>query len=240
MWRRAARSALPRSCAMSSCRPSSSSRMRPAVGSTSRLMQRISVLLPVPEGPMMLVSPVPDTARSMPLSTGWPGRYSLTSCSMRRLPAVALACMDRSVSGLLLGRGLVVGIAREQLAGRGRHGAHQLPVLLVRDRQEAVAAQALGHLSRDLVVVEALLDLGLQRRLPVVCVGVGVGGELAAGVEHAELVGLDHAAVRHVLQHVAGHRCGVVVAGLHAQDGLVVLAGVNNLVLLFWREAEFW
>jgi hypothetical protein len=53
MRRRASRSALPRSFARSWPR----NMISPAVGSTSRLMQRISVDLPVPDGPMTAVSP---------------------------------------------------------------------------------------------------------------------------------------------------------------------------------------
>ena len=45
---------------------------RPRSAATSRLMQRISVLLPVPDGPMMAVRPEPGKVRSMPRSTGWP------------------------------------------------------------------------------------------------------------------------------------------------------------------------
>ena len=45
-------------------------RISPDVGCTRRLTQRISVLLPVPEGPMMAVRPEPGKVRSMPRSTG--------------------------------------------------------------------------------------------------------------------------------------------------------------------------
>ena len=48
-----------------------------ALGSTRRLMQRISVDLPVPEGPMTAVIPSGAMDRSMPRSTGLPGAYSL-------------------------------------------------------------------------------------------------------------------------------------------------------------------
>src|SRR5215203_6737243 len=58
-------------------------RISPAVGSTRRLMQRISVDLPVPDGPMTAVMPRPGMARSMSFSTGTPGRYSLRSLRMR-------------------------------------------------------------------------------------------------------------------------------------------------------------
>ena len=54
MCRRACRSAAPESRA----RSSPSNRISPAVGSTSRLMQRISVDLPVPDAPMIAVMPL--------------------------------------------------------------------------------------------------------------------------------------------------------------------------------------
>ena len=47
--------------------------MAPEVGSIKRLMQRSKVDLPVPDGPMMLVSPVLGIHRSIDLSTAWPG-----------------------------------------------------------------------------------------------------------------------------------------------------------------------
>src|SRR5919109_5288091 len=50
-----------------------SKRMQQAVGSSSRLQQRSSVLLPEPDGPMMKTSSCGFTARSMPRSTSvWP------------------------------------------------------------------------------------------------------------------------------------------------------------------------
>ena len=52
-------------------------RISPEVGSTSRLMQRISVDLPVPDGPMIAVMPRPSTVSETFFSTGWPARYSL-------------------------------------------------------------------------------------------------------------------------------------------------------------------
>ena len=67
--RRASRSARPRSGTMS--RPPN--RICPALGSTRRLMQRSSVLLPVPDAPITAVRPLPLTSSVNPFSTGWPG-----------------------------------------------------------------------------------------------------------------------------------------------------------------------
>ena len=50
-------------------RSTPSSVIAPAVGSSSRLQQRSSVLLPEPDGPMMKTSSCGATARSMPRST---------------------------------------------------------------------------------------------------------------------------------------------------------------------------
>jgi hypothetical protein len=56
--------------------------IEPEVGSTSRLMQRISVDLPVPEGPMIATMPGSETLSEMSRRTGWPLRYSLTRLRM--------------------------------------------------------------------------------------------------------------------------------------------------------------
>jgi hypothetical protein len=69
MRRRASRSAR-RACAVRSGRQQ---RISPGVGSTSRLMQRISVDLPVPDGPMMAVIPWPSDGQVDVGSTGLPG-----------------------------------------------------------------------------------------------------------------------------------------------------------------------
>ena len=47
-------------------------------------MQRISVLLPVPDAPMTALIPVSPNARSMSCKTGLPGTYSLVSPRMTR------------------------------------------------------------------------------------------------------------------------------------------------------------
>ena len=56
------------------------SRISPAVGSTSRLMQRISVDLPVPDGPMIAVMPrAGDVEIDVAAAPACRGRYSLRS-----------------------------------------------------------------------------------------------------------------------------------------------------------------
>ena len=48
--------------------------MVPAVGSTSRLMQRMTVDLPAPEGPISAITWPSGTSRSMPFSARSPVR----------------------------------------------------------------------------------------------------------------------------------------------------------------------
>jgi hypothetical protein len=65
-------------------------RISPEVGSVSRLMQRMSVDLPVPEGPMIAVMPLSAKVSEMLLRTGTPARYSFVRffrTSMRPLAA---------------------------------------------------------------------------------------------------------------------------------------------------------
>ncbi len=77
---RAERNSLPESLTMS--RPSNT--ISPAEGSTSRLMQRIRVDLPVPEGPMMAVMSLPSKVREMSRKTGLPGTYAFDRFLIRR------------------------------------------------------------------------------------------------------------------------------------------------------------
>ena len=44
------------------------------------------------------------------------------------------------------------------------------------------------------------------------CISIGISREKLAGVEDIEIISTDHAALRHVLQHVAGDRGSVIVA----------------------------
>ena len=86
-------------------------RISPAVGSTRRLMQRISVDLPVPEGPMIAVMPRPSTLSETSLSTGWPARYSLrrlriTSERSTLLPSTATGFTGDEASTALSDLGL--------------------------------------------------------------------------------------------------------------------------------------
>src|SRR5437762_9179358 len=76
MRRRTRRNALRESPTSST--PSNS--ICPALGSTRRLMQRISVLLPVPDGPMIAVMPRAAMSRLTSFKTGLPGTYDLARC----------------------------------------------------------------------------------------------------------------------------------------------------------------
>src|SRR6185436_11181231 len=73
MRRRASRSARPLSLA----RSVPMNRISPEVGLVRRLMQRIRVDLPVPDGPMIAVMPRPANVSEISFRTGWPLRYSL-------------------------------------------------------------------------------------------------------------------------------------------------------------------
>src|SRR5688572_3129349 len=127
-------------------------------------MQRIKVDLPVPEGPMTAVMPVGATLRSTARSTGTPRRYSFVSprmssagASRARACATALLLLGRFLARGLLARAfLLVRRAVERRARLLRDLAHDRPVLLVGDREEAVgAAERLLHLGRETVIVEA-------------------------------------------------------------------------------------
>src|SRR6266581_717319 len=149
MRRRACRNALRDSRTRSW--PSSST--APALGSTSRLMQRISVLLPVPDGPMIAVMPRAAMSRLMSFSTGLPVMYDFERCRIvsMRLPLPhrggrgrVMRCRDGSVL-LLCGFGLALRQRVERslvevLAGALGDGAHDFPGRLVVDREEAVGA----------------------------------------------------------------------------------------------------
>src|SRR5688572_20084581 len=130
----------------------------PEVGSTRRLMQRIRVDFPVPEGPMTALMPRGANSRSMPRSTGLPRSYSLTSCLMTRAgaardPALTAAACSAATGPTplfllrLLRRGLGLSLREvverclvELLAAAFRDLPHERPVLLVGDREEAVGA----------------------------------------------------------------------------------------------------
>src|SRR4051794_39533909 len=86
MRRRARRSARPPSFA----RSWPMNRISPAVGSTSRLMQRTSVDFPAPEGPMIAVTPRPSRTNDTFLSTIELVRYRLLRLRMTS---------DRSAAG---------------------------------------------------------------------------------------------------------------------------------------------
>src|SRR5260370_22102994 len=139
----------------------------PAVGSTSRLMQRIRVDLPVPEGPMTALMPCASKSRSMPRSTGFPGTYSLTS-PRTESAALTLFLALCGRFGFLRGERVERRLV-EFLAAAFGHLPHHGPVLLVIDREEAVGAvERLLHLGREAVIVETLQQRVAQLRLKVV------------------------------------------------------------------------
>src|SRR4029450_3685947 len=127
-WRSSRRATFVRSCPLN--------RISPSLGSTSRLMQRMSVLLPVPDAPMTAAMPRVPISRLMSVRTGFPATYDFerwrtssksTFLGFRRCFRLAL--------GLLL-----VGGPVEALAGALRHLAPDFPCRLVVDREEAVGA----------------------------------------------------------------------------------------------------
>src|SRR5256712_147940 len=213
MRRRAMRRA-PRGSATRSC-PSKIT--CPAVGSTSRLMQRIRVDLPVPEGPMTAMSARYSNSSTMPRSTGWPGLYSLTS-PRTESAALTLFLALCGCFGFLPGERVERRLV-ELLAAAFGDLPHQVPVLLVIDREEAVGAvERLLHLGREAVSVETLEQRVAQLRLEGVRVRKRRGRKRLAAVEDAEVLGFYLSAVDHALEHVGGHRAAVEVAGAHRLD----------------------
>src|SRR5437762_869387 len=249
MRRRARRNALRESPTRSS--PSSST--RPAVGSTSRLMQRISVLLPVPDGPMIAVTPRAAMSRLMSLRTGLPGTYDFDrrlsesiseawsgsvrsprrrATALRTSASLLLRSLRRFARGFLLISGLVETAARAL-----GHVANDRPCGLVVDRKEAVrAVERLLHFRRETVVVETTEHLVDELRVEIVRVGERRGRKLLAAIDDAEIGFLDLTALGHAMEHVGGDRAGVVVAGVDAHHRLIVLAGKDDLVVLVGRE----
>src|SRR6266702_2752329 len=262
MRRRAARSSGPDSRTRSWPR----NRISPAVGSTRRLMQRISVDLPAPEGPMIAVNPRPSTSSETPLSTGSPARYSLrrlrmvTDRSTGRLVGglaaveASMACAPRRSGlgrcllllpfrerlGLALGFG-IVGRLVEWRSGLLGDLAHDRPVLLVGDREEAVVAvELLDHLGRETEGEEAVLNLLGEIGLEVVRIGEGGGREQGALVDDPEIVAFDRASRRHPVEHVGGDRRHVVVARGDTESRLVMAARHQRPVILVRLEALRW
>src|SRR5256714_5070615 len=170
MRRRARRSAVPSSFA----RSWPMNRISPAVGSTSRLMQRTSVDLPAPDGPITAVMPRPSSASDTFLSTIELVRYCLLRLRMTSersgAGSVELCPRFRASASIkrgsrfwrLLRRGgvpLLFGerlgfalrlrlVARLVVRGPGllRDVAHHRPGLLVGDRHEPIiAVELLGH-----------------------------------------------------------------------------------------------
>src|SRR5262245_24458430 len=113
----------------------------PAVGSSKRLMQRSSVLLPEPEGPMMKTSSRSATARSMPLRISAAPklflRPEMVSIAMRAASAVR-CCRGRSVALWLTWRRVVA-----------RHTRHARP------REDGDGGRAGGRLDPEPALVHA-------------------------------------------------------------------------------------
>src|SRR4051812_42370332 len=259
MRRRATRNSRPPSRTMSWPRKWIS----PAVGSTRRLMDRTSVDLPVPDGPMIAVMPRPSTVSETSLSTGCPGRYSLRKLRMTSArstsSATGLSGVDTSMARMLrrllllrrrllllllcqrLGLALCFRLERCLVVGRaGPFGdlAHHFPGVLVGDREEAVVAvELLAHRGREVEGKEAGADFLGQIRMEVVCVGEGRGREKRAREDDAEVIRLQRSARDHPLEHVGSDTGHVVVARRDAEGRLVVSARHQRLVVLVGLEA---
>src|SRR5713226_5177305 len=177
MRRRAARNSRPLSRARSWPR----NKISPAVGSTSRLMQRTSVDFPVPDGPMIAVMPRPSTLSDTSLSTFLMMRERSTSA------AAGLNCVEASMELLLrLSRaqlllGQLCGLALRFLVVSGfvvgctgllGDLTHHPPIVLVADRDEAIAAvELLGQFWCEAEGEEAIADSLGQFRVQVVGMG---------------------------------------------------------------------
>src|SRR5882757_5894177 len=136
----------------------------PAVGSTSRLMQRMTVDLPAPEGPISAITWPSGTSRSMPFSARSPVRYRFTRPLMRSI--CPPTCRDELLASVL-DPGRLVDLAQNR------------PILLVFDRNELAFLFELGRERRTLPrkLKERLLDLLDQLRLEVVGIAVAAGRE---------------------------------------------------------------
>src|SRR4051812_33071848 len=115
-------------------------------------MQRISVDLPVPDGPMIAVTPVGAIVRLTSMSTGTPRRYSLRSRRISSAGCAGGAAGATAISSFLLACGflscrfLLIRRAVERGARLFRDLANHCPILLVGDWEEPVrAAECLLH-----------------------------------------------------------------------------------------------
>src|SRR5258708_5523929 len=99
--------------------------MAPEVGSSSRLQQRSSVLLPDPDGPMMNTSSCGATLRSMPHSTSVAPKLLRSARTWRIGGVTSIAVLDHTWSialGSVLGR-IVSRHAGYAVAGEHRNGS---------------------------------------------------------------------------------------------------------------------
>src|SRR5207248_8229374 len=235
IWRRAWRRSAPDRRA----RSTPSNNISPAVGSTRRLMQRISVLLPVPEGPITALTPRSPNAMSMWRRIGLPRTYSLLR---PRMTSAIIAPHATSLlrfgggfrffaRGFLLVRRLV-----ESLPRSARDLPHDFPRRLVIDREKSIGAvERLLHFRRETKLVEAREQFVGELRLEVVRVSERRRREFLAAIDDAEIGFLHLSAFGHPVKHVGCDRARVVVAGIDAHHRLVVLAREDDLVVLVRR-----
>jgi len=86
----------------------------------------------------------------------------------------------------------------EGFAGGMGYVAHHFEVLLVVDREEAVGAgKGFFQLIGKAIVVEAFQHAITEHRFQIMCVGKILGREFFTAIDHAEVVGLDDAALNH-------------------------------------------
>src|SRR5262245_10570607 len=134
----------------------------PALGSSRRLQQRSSVLLPEPDGPMMNTSSWGATFRSMPRSTSVAPKL-LRSARRCRIGSGTELIALRLVLGRIVAGHAGHAVAREDRDRRGAGRRLHAEPLLMHRRDRAVELHALDR------VLERLAQLGrilAQRRGP--------------------------------------------------------------------------
>src|SRR5258707_15526911 len=113
-----------------------STRIDPPVGSSRRLQQRSSVLLPEPDGPMMKTSSCGATARSMPRSTSTPLKLLRRPRTSRIGGAALVISWMGSPARRRVRRRVVTGHVGHAVAGehadrrRAGRGCHAEPLLV--------------------------------------------------------------------------------------------------------------
>src|SRR5918996_663085 len=187
----------------------------PAVGSTSRLMQRIRVDLPAPEGPMRPTTWPAPTSKETPRSARSPVLYCFSSRSMRSMRSSRWRTAPKLVSGAVRCTSLLAGVG--DAVGLVDLADHR-PVVLEGDLDELGLA-GLRELLRERRALprereESLLDLLLQLRGEVVDHAVAGRREGLRRIDHLQLVLLDDVALDHArLDGVRDRRGRVVLVG---------------------------